>query len=75
LFRFIQANYQTFYSNVKNASAALSGSVTSADYDLSPGTIPALEFKLKNLSYIDSLNKTKQPFYNLLQCFRVKVDL
>jgi hypothetical protein len=37
---------------------------------------PALEFKLKNLSYIHSLNnKTKQPFYNLLQCFRVKVDL
>jgi hypothetical protein len=21
------------------------------------------------------MNKTKQPFYNLLQCFRVKVDL
>jgi len=36
---------------------------------------PALEFKQKNVSYIDSLNKTKQPFYNLLQCFRVKVDL
>jgi hypothetical protein len=75
LFRFIQTNYQTFYSSVKNASAALPGSVTSADYDLSPGTIPALEFKLKNFSYIDSLNKTKQPFYNLLQYFRVKVDL
>jgi hypothetical protein len=42
LFRFIQANYQTVYSNVKNASAALPGSVTSADFDLSPGTIPAL---------------------------------
>jgi hypothetical protein len=36
---------------------------------------PALEFKLKNLSYIYSLNKTKQPFYNLLQCFRVKDNL
>jgi hypothetical protein len=36
---------------------------------------PVLEFKLKNLSYIHSLNKTKQPFYKLLQCFRVKVDL
>jgi hypothetical protein len=36
---------------------------------------PALEFKLKKLSYIHSLNKTKQPFYNLLQYFRVKVDL
>ncbi len=36
---------------------------------------PALEFKLKNLSYIHSLNKTKQPFYNLLQYFWVKVDL
>jgi hypothetical protein len=35
---------------------------------------PALEFKLKNLSYIHSLNKTKQPFYNLLQYFRVKVE-
>jgi hypothetical protein len=42
LVRFIQANYQTFYSNVKNASAALPGSVTSADFDLSPGTISAL---------------------------------
>jgi hypothetical protein len=42
LIRFIQANYQTFYSNVKNASEALSGSVTSADFDLSPGTISAL---------------------------------
>jgi hypothetical protein len=42
LFRFIQANYQTFYSNVKNASAALPGSVTLADFDLSPGTISAL---------------------------------
>jgi hypothetical protein len=36
---------------------------------------PALELKLKNLSYIHSLNKTKQPFYNLLQCFRVKDNL
>ena len=35
----------------------------------------ALEFKLKNLSYIHSLNKTKQPFYNLFQCFRVKDNL
>jgi hypothetical protein len=34
---------------------------------------PALELKLKKLSYIHSLNKTKQPFYNLLQYFRVKV--
>jgi hypothetical protein len=42
MFRFIQANYQTFYSNVKNASAALPVSVTSADFDLSPGTISAL---------------------------------
>jgi hypothetical protein len=42
LFRFIQANYQKFYSNVKNASAALPGSVTSEDFDLSPGTISAL---------------------------------
>jgi hypothetical protein len=33
---------------------------------------PALEFKLKNLSYIHSLNKMKQPFYNLLQCCNVK---
>jgi hypothetical protein len=28
LFRFIQVNYQTFYSNAKNASATLSGLVT-----------------------------------------------
>jgi hypothetical protein len=42
LFRFIQANYQTFYSNVKNASEALPGSVTLADFDLSPETISAL---------------------------------
>jgi hypothetical protein len=42
LFRFIQANYQTFYSDAKNASAALPGSVTSADFDLSPGNITAL---------------------------------
>jgi hypothetical protein len=42
LFRFIQANYQTFYSKLKNASAALPGSVISADFDLSPGTISAL---------------------------------
>jgi hypothetical protein len=45
LFRFIKANYQTFYSTVKNASAALPCSVknfTSADFDLSPGTISAL---------------------------------
>jgi hypothetical protein len=42
LFRFIQANNQTFYSKVKNASAALSGSVTLADFDLSPVTISAL---------------------------------
>jgi hypothetical protein len=42
LFRFIQANYQAFYSNVKNASASLPGSVNSADFDLSPGTISAL---------------------------------
>jgi hypothetical protein len=40
--RFIQANYQTFYSNVKNASANLSGLVTSADIDLSSGIISAL---------------------------------
>jgi hypothetical protein len=33
---------------------------------------PALEFKLKNLSYIHSLNKTKQPF---LQPFTVFVSL
>ena len=36
---------------------------------------PALEFKPKNVSYNHSLNKTKQPFYNLLQYFRLKVDL
>jgi hypothetical protein len=42
LFRFIQANYQTFYSNAKKASAALHGSVISADVDLSPGAISAL---------------------------------
>jgi hypothetical protein len=66
----------------KNASAALPGSVTSADFDLSPGTISRWwsadrhrQFKIKNLSYIHSLNKTKQPFYNLIQCFRVKVVL
>jgi hypothetical protein len=29
-------NYQTFYSNVKNASATLPCSVTTADFDLSP---------------------------------------
>jgi hypothetical protein len=34
LFRFIQANYQTFYSNVKNASSTLPGPVTLADFDL-----------------------------------------
>jgi hypothetical protein len=38
----IQANYQTFYSNEKNASAALSGLVTSADFDFSSGNITAL---------------------------------
>jgi hypothetical protein len=42
LFRFIQANYQTFYSNVKNASAALPGSVAPEDFDLLPGTISVL---------------------------------
>jgi hypothetical protein len=42
LFRFIQANNQTIYSNEKNASAALSGSATSADFELSPGTMSAL---------------------------------
>jgi hypothetical protein len=42
LFRFIQEINQTFYSNVKNASAALPGSVTSADFDLLPGTISEL---------------------------------
>ena len=36
---------------------------------------PVLEFKLKKFSYMHSLNKTKQHFYNFLQCFRVKVDL
>jgi hypothetical protein len=36
---------------------------------------PALEFKLKNLSYIHSLNKTKQPFYNLLQCLCAEDNL
>jgi hypothetical protein len=41
LFRFIQANYQTFYSK-KNASAALSGLVTPEDFDLSSGNITAL---------------------------------
>jgi hypothetical protein len=41
-FLFIQANNQTFFSNVKNASSALPGSVNSADFDLSPGTISAL---------------------------------
>jgi hypothetical protein len=42
LFRFIQANYQTFYSSVKNASAAISGSVTPENFDLSSGNITAL---------------------------------
>jgi hypothetical protein len=42
LFRFIQANDQTFYSKVKNDLVVLPGSVTSADFDLSPGTISAL---------------------------------
>ena len=42
-----------------------SGLVTPEDFDLWSGNITALEFKLKNLSYIHSLNKTKQPFYNL----------
>jgi hypothetical protein len=32
---------------------------------------PALEFKLKNVSYIQALNKTKQPF---LQPFAVFVE-
>jgi hypothetical protein len=32
----------SFYSNVKNASAALPGSVTSADFDISTETISAL---------------------------------
>jgi hypothetical protein len=74
--------YSDKLSNVlfkrKNASAALPGSVTIEDFDLRPEPSlhsPALEFKLNNLSYIHSLNKTKQPFYNLLQCFRFKVDL
>jgi hypothetical protein len=31
-----------FYSNLKNASAALPGSVTPKDFDLSPGTNLAL---------------------------------
>jgi hypothetical protein len=42
LFGFIQANYQTFYSNLKNSSAAFPGSDTSADFDLPPGAISAL---------------------------------
>jgi hypothetical protein len=42
LFRFIQVNYQTIYSNEKNASAALSGLVTPEDFDLSSGNITAL---------------------------------
>ena len=70
MFRFIQANYQTFYSNVKNASAALPGSVTSADLIFRPEPSrhsPALKFKVKNLFYIHSLNKMKQPFYSVLE--------
>jgi len=54
--------------NEKNASAALSGLVSPAFRPETSRHSPALEFKLKNLSYIHSLNKTKQPFYNLLQC-------
>jgi hypothetical protein len=42
LLRFIQANYQTFYSNEKNASAALSGFVTPEDFDLWSENITAL---------------------------------
>ena len=59
----------------KNASAAISGLVTPEDFDLSSGTLrhsPVLEFNLNKLSYIHSLNKTKQPFYSHLQCFGVK---
>jgi hypothetical protein len=32
----------SFYSNVKNSSAAIPGSVTPKDFDLSSGTISAL---------------------------------
>jgi hypothetical protein len=39
-----------FKGVVKNASAALPGSVTSADFDLSPGTISALTNRHLNLS-------------------------
>jgi hypothetical protein len=42
LFCFIQENYQTFNSNEKNASAAISGLVTPEDFDLSSGNITAL---------------------------------
>jgi hypothetical protein len=42
LFRFIQANYPTFCSNEKNASAALFGLVPPEYFDFSPGNITAL---------------------------------
>jgi hypothetical protein len=37
--------------------------------------VTGTKFRLKNLIYNHSLNKTKQPFSNLLQCFRVKDNL
>jgi len=43
----MQANYQTFYSNVKNASPSLPGSFISADFDRLSGTISAKLF-IKN---------------------------
>jgi hypothetical protein len=66
LFRFIQANYQTIYSNEKNASAALSGLVTQKILIFRPETSrhsPALEFSIaKKLILYSFPNKTKQPF-------------
>ncbi len=78
LFRFIQANYQTFYSMKKMLQQLFLVQLPQKILIFRPETLrhsPAVEFNLKKISYIHSLNKTKQPFYNLLQCFRVQDNL
>ena len=52
-----------FHSTVKNASAALPGSVTSEDFDLSPGTISALPGRLaRQVTFVKKLKKKIRKF-------------
>ncbi len=51
--------------------------------DIRPRQVPSLSIRVSlfhrhlhiNIFFVRRKNKTKQPFYNLLQCFRVKVDV